>query len=260
MPNAQESAVVTRTDKEIKTLSKSPLWVFGWGLLLTSLTFISNVLIDLNEQNANIAKFNSLSHIYELDERKTTGTKDALLLVVKGALDAASYFSDHVQKQPRIDQIPNEVVEEASRLIAEARGGINAELSVLSSLHFTDPQLTSHIEGFKTDLESLDEYFATKESICKSIAEKKFTDAQSELDKLKTRDYKKERQLQAFPTRVQAFERESQLKREASDADLQYHDAQLTTFRYKVYLLLPMSGIVGAFAAIVLKRFRKVAV
>src|SRR5215471_12502220 len=90
---------IKETDKLITKLSKSPLWVYGWGLFLTSLTFISGVFLDLNEQNANIAKFNSLTHTYEFDARKTAGTTETLKVVWTAATEAVSYFADNIQSR-----------------------------------------------------------------------------------------------------------------------------------------------------------------
>jgi len=260
MNHEKDPDPVKQTDREIDKLSKSPLWVFGWGLFLTSLTFISGVVLDLNEQNAYIAKYNSLAHTYELDNRKPEMVKKTLALVMDGTLKAETHFADNVERQSDLASIREDVINEGLFLVTSARKAVNAELGVFSTLHFNDAGLNLFVEGFKADMEALDDLLATKESIYQKIKDKKFAEVRTELDKLKVPDYRKERQLNAFSHRVNAFDAESKLKKDEYDADLQLQSAHLRSFRYKFYLVLPMSMIVGAFAVMVIKKFKRIVV
>jgi hypothetical protein len=258
MTNSKVPDPIKQADKLIRKLSESPLWVFGWGLFLTSLTFIGNVVIDLNEQNANIAKYNALSHTYQLNDRKKAGTIKALELVLDATNEATDFFKDNIQSQTDIASIPDHVLDKGLELIGVARTGVNTEIGVLSVLHFDDSGLNQFVDGFKNDLNTLDGLLATRESICKNIKGKKFEEVRSQLAKLETQDYEKERQLRAFLVRASAFDTETQLKAEEADADLQLHQAHITSYKLKLYLLLPMSMIVGAFAMIVIRRVKSV--
>jgi hypothetical protein len=249
---------IKQTDKLISKLSESPLWVFGWGLFLTSLTFIGSVVLDLNEQNANIAKYNALSHTYQLNDRKKAGTIKALELVLGATNEASLFFNNNIQSQNDIASIPGPVLDKGLELIDTARAGVNTETGVLSALHFDDSGLNQFVDGFKSDLNALDKLLKTKELIYKKIKAKNFEEAKSQLAQLETQDYAKERQLSAASIRAEAFDTETQLKAEEANADLQLHQAHVTSYKLKLYLLLPMSMIVGAFAVIVIRKFRSV--
>jgi len=254
----QGSNPISEINKLIHTLSKRPLWVFAWGLLIPSLYFVGSVFWDLNEQNAHIAKVNSLAHTYEMDARKTATLTATMNLVWGAAVEAASYFSLNVEANNNIQSIPNDVLEQGRQLISKCRNGINAELAVLSTLYFDDQGFSQYVEGFEKDLEALDQILATKESTYTLLEEKKYVEAETELKKLKTDpDYLRERNLNAALLRVSAFQNLAKRKGDDYAAELNLQKARLKSFRVKVYLLFPVAGYVGAFAVIVIKRFKR---
>jgi hypothetical protein len=115
------------------------------------------------------------------------------------------------------------------------------------------------VDGFKDDLEALDQILATKESTYGLLEEKKYVEAETELAKLKTEhDYLRERQLQAAVLRVNAFQDLATRKGDDYTAELNLQKARLKFFRIKVYLLLPLAAVyVGAFVVIIIKRLKR---
>ncbi|MET0649340.1 MAG: hypothetical protein ABW208_22245 [Pyrinomonadaceae bacterium] len=249
---------INETDKLVSRLSKRPLWAAAGTLFMASLYFMGTVFWDLNEQNANIAKFNSLAHTYQMDGRKAATITATLNLVWGAAVEAASHFSSNIEASNNTHSITDDVLGEGLGLIHECRNGINTEISVLSTLHFDDQGFTQYVEGFQKDLEALDQMLATKELIYNLLGEKKHAEAETELKKLKTDPaYLRERQFQTALLRVRAFQNIAERKREEYAAELDLQKARIDSFRVKVYLLLPVAGYAGAFAVIAIKRWKR---
>ena len=255
-----DSAPLRAAENFITKRSKRPLWVFGWGLVLMSVTTIFGVVVDLNEQNAHIAKFNSLAHTYEGDGRRTAIITQTMGLVLDASIEALGFFVENIStKRQDLASISPDVLQKQLQLIVTARRGANAELSVLSSVQFNDSSFTPFVGGFQSDMEALDEILAEKEAICQKLLDKKYDEAKAALEKLRQFDYKKERQLNAASIRMSSLENTVRLKEEAYAAELQLQQARLRTFKLRYYLVLPLSGIVGLFAVIAIGSYRKAA-
>lgn len=258
--NEDDSGPLRSAEDFITKRSKSPLWIFGWGLVLMSLTTIFGVVVDLNEQNAHIAKFNSLAHTYEGDARRTAIITKTLELVLDASIEALGHFAEDIlARRQDLASISPDVLQKQLQLIITARRGVNAELSVLSSLQFNDPSFTPFVGGFQSDMEALDEILASKETICQNLLDKKYDEAKTALEKLQQRDYRKERQLNAASLRMSSLEFTVRIKEEAYAAELQLQQARLRSFKLRYYLVLPLSGIVGLFAAIAIGSYRRAA-
>ena len=121
-------------------------------------------------------------------------------------IKASEFFNDNIRSQHEVSSIPDDVLDKGLELIDVSRTAVNTEIGVLSALHFDDSGLNQFVDGFKNDLNALDELF----------------------------------------------------KAEEADADLQLHRAHISSYKWKLYLLLPMSMIVGAFAVIVIRKFKSV--
>jgi len=123
MSEVKRSDPIGETDKFIAWLSKSPIWKFAWGILIAVVVFIGGVFWNLNEENANIEKFNSLSHSFEMDSRRTELLKRTMSLVWSALVEEAKYFSSKVEGSRNLASIPHDAVDEGFRLVRESRGG-----------------------------------------------------------------------------------------------------------------------------------------
>gem|GEM_PF-4666042 len=258
MSEVKRSDPIGETDKFIAWLSKSPIWKFAWGILIAVVVFIGGVFWNLNEENANIEKFNSLSHSFEMDSRRTELLKRTMSLVWSALVEEAKYFSSKVEGSRNLASIPHDAVDEGFRLVRESRGGISAELSLLSSLNFEDSGLKPFVTGFQQDMEALNERLATKELIYRRLKEKKYAEAQKELKKWQdTSDYRKEGELNTALLRVQSFDNALELKKEHDTAERGLEEARLKSFERKVYLLFPAGGYVGLFFVMLMRKRKR---
>src|SRR5438034_605400 len=242
----------------IRKFSKYPLWVFAWGLFGSSLYFIWGVFWDMSEQNGNIAKFNSLAHTYEMDGRKSATLTKVMIRVWGAAVETASYFASNIEASDNIQAIPHDILDHGHRMTVDCREGINAALAVLSTLHFDDQGFNQYVEGFERDLDALDQMLATKEATYKLLEEKKYVEAETELQKSKTEhDYLRERQLNAASLRTSAFQDLAKRKADDYTAELGLQKARLQSYRFKVNSLIFVAGYVGAFTVILIKRLKR---
>jgi hypothetical protein len=133
------------------------------------------------------------------------------------------------------------------------RAAIDAEVTVLKSIHIEDASFDSLIQGFRDDMEALGNLFDDNIAVYRRLLKG---------DRIvipKTDDHIL--QFEGAALRVNAFGERAKQKKQEYEAQLNTEKAVIDRDLFKIHVLVPAAGAyVGLFSVLVWKRWKRQAI
>jgi hypothetical protein len=248
---------IKNIDQFVEPRRSRPVWGAAGAIFLAAGTFAVDTILGLPQQNALIAQDRVVETRYAQIAAKLDMVPKLIELVVDANLRATSFFRSEIEPFPTAQGISPSTVNEAGRLIAETRNGINALISVLDSLQMGESDADAIIAKFRDDLPALDQLLVAREQVVVAIQAGDLQTASTLLGKVRSDpDGKLTRQLTAFGLRTTAFAQMAETKKLEHAADLEARRVRRSDYQYRIYLMLLSTVYMGAFLVIAVRAWR----
>ncbi|MBS7787874.1 hypothetical protein KIH23_11260 [Flavobacterium sp. CYK-55] len=246
-------------ENTIQFIYDKKLWIFAGGLFITSITFIINIFWQISATNANINEYNALNHQNEMTKRKVEVISKGMKMTMEKTNDAINYYQ-MVVYTIRDKKYPIDTILKVGRhFINESQIVLDAQLSVLSSIYFSEKEYDKYTQDFVNDLNTIDDllikmdiffedsFGKNEEQILKYYRETNKRDARKLL-----------RTLNNIEIRQHAFKSVFERSNEIRKAELEKLKAPIDLFGIKAsYILGIAAAYCGFFIYFVIKKFRR---